>query len=236
MAIKKKQSKPTPKLWQDVVPASMLPKSRLRKPMKTVEIRISLPLLFQSVWLKKRIGKVPKKVWQTLFVLIALAIIGLGAYKTYVSPNTSILPIFTTDENSGDKPQPIHTGGTTPDYATIEPAGKSVKDLGGWVRVSPTTTNPVFAYADHIGNIPINVSQQPIPDEFGDDIPAQIDQLAIGYNANEKITVEGVTVHIGTSAKGPQSVIFTKDNLLILIKSAAKISNDEWAAYVSSLQ
>ena len=123
-----------------------------------------------------------------------------------------------------------------PDYATVLPEGKSIDDLGGWTRVSPSDRNAVFAYVDSIGEVQINVSQQPLPDAFDGDVDNQIAYLAKGYHADVKIDADGTDVYVGTSAKGPQSVIFTKNNLLILIKSSAKISTDDWAAYVSSMK
>jgi hypothetical protein len=125
----------------------------------------------------------------------------------------------------------------TPDYKTMLPAGKTIDQLGGWTRVSPSGTEPVYAYVDKIKGIQINVSQQPLPYEFDDDSTDQhIEELASGYNADQKMKVGGTTVYIGTSAKGPQSVIFTRDKILVLIKSLSAIDNNSWAAYISSLK
>ncbi len=123
----------------------------------------------------------------------------------------------------------------TPDYKTILPAGHSIKDYGGWTRVSPPKRDPVYAYVDHIGAIPINVSQQPIPKDFGDDPDSQVHDLAQGYGASNVIKVGSTTVYIGTSAKGPQSVIFIKSGLLVLIKASAAVSDKQWQEYIQSL-
>lgn len=124
----------------------------------------------------------------------------------------------------------------TPNYKTLLPAGKTIIQLGGWTRVSPSNSNPVYAFVDKIGDIPINVSQQPLPDNFKSDTNEQIASLAADFRAEEKITIGSTTVYLGTSAKGPQSAIFTKNNLLILIKSSVKINNDKWSSYINSLQ
>ena len=123
----------------------------------------------------------------------------------------------------------------TPDYVTLLPGEKTINDLGGWQRVSPAKTNPVFAYADKINGTPISVSQQPIPKDFKPDVDVQVADLAKDYDANQIITAGKLTVYVGTSHKGPQSVIFTKDNLLILIKSQAKLSDKAWGKYAKSL-
>jgi len=123
----------------------------------------------------------------------------------------------------------------SPDYQTILPQGKSINELGGWKRVSPPKNEPVYAYGDKIGDIAISVSQQPLPSSFETDTGGHIRELAKGYNATDKITAGSTNVYIGTSAKGPQSVIFTKADLLILIKSQKKIDQKEWSAYIAAL-
>lgn len=127
---------------------------------------------------------------------------------------------------------------STPKFDTLLPSEKSIEDLGGWTRVSPPDRDAVFAFSDSLDGTKVIVSQQPLPKEFqsGDKNEA-IEDLAKGYNANRFITATGNTkIYIGTSAKGPQSVIFTKRNLLILIKSQATITDDSWISYVNSLK
>ncbi|HEY8886579.1 MAG TPA: hypothetical protein VIM31_03735 [Candidatus Microsaccharimonas sp.] len=136
--------------------------------------------------------------------------------------------------------QATHQTGQTiiqnPGYATILPAGKSIVQLGGWVRVSPKNSTPVYAYADTIGTAAISVSEQPLPESFNSDSDTSVAELAKSYNATATITIGDTIVYIGSSAKGPQSVIFTKSNLLILIKSEKKIENAAWSTYAASLQ
>ncbi len=124
----------------------------------------------------------------------------------------------------------------TPDYSTVLPSGKSIESLGGWSRVSPPDKNPVYAYADKIGDVQIAISEQPLPDTFRSNISSSIEQLAKGYAATDKITVGSITAYIGTSGQGPQSVILTKNDLLILIKSTNKIDDTHWGNYINSLQ
>lgn len=121
------------------------------------------------------------------------------------------------------------------EYQTVLPKGKSISDLGGWKRVSPNEAAPVFAYTDTIDGVSINVSQQPLPQSFIGDTETQITELAKVYNANTKIDAGPVKVYIGSSSRGPQSVIFTKNSLLVLIKSDNNISDAAWANYVRAL-
>lgn len=122
-----------------------------------------------------------------------------------------------------------------PDYQTTLPKGKSITSLGGWKRISPPGKDPVFAYADTISGVPVSVSEQPLPEAFKQDVDGQVAELAKKFNATDAIDAGKTKVYIGTSSKGPQSVILTKNNVLILIKSQKKISDSAWAAYVGSL-
>lgn len=121
------------------------------------------------------------------------------------------------------------------EYQTVLPEGKSISDLGGWERISPPGSDPVFAYTDTIDDVPVSVSQQPLPASLQGSTDDQIDELAKKFNANNKITSGNTVVYVGTSAKGPQSAILTKNSLLILIKSQKKIDDSAWAAYAASL-
>lgn len=124
----------------------------------------------------------------------------------------------------------------TPSYQTVLPSGSSISKLGGWQKISPAGSTPVYAYADTIGKVAVTVSEQPLPDSFKSDVSGQVAELAKSYNATDTLDADGTKVYVGTSAKGPQSVILTKNNLLVLIKSQQKISDSAWITYAKSLQ
>ena len=190
---------------------------------KTLEIKITLPFLFRK--------RLTKKIILCIAIGALLITVGIIYLLVRQSEQKQIA-------SNGVETQitAINIGKGTPEYTTILPAEKTIESLGGWTRVSPPKANPVFAYLDTVNNTPINVSQQPLPEDFKDDISEKVESLAQEYGASQKITVEGVPVYIGTSAKGPQSVIFSKNDLLVLIKSSVEISNDHWAQYISSLR
>ena len=129
-----------------------------------------------------------------------------------------------------------HPAPGTPTYGTVLPSGKSIADLGGWSRVSPPNRDPVYAFTDKVDSVSVIVSQQPLPDDFKSDPDGSIEKLAKGFHADTKVEADGTTAFLGTSAKGPQSVIFKKDDLLILIKSDSKIDTAKWSHYISSLK
>jgi hypothetical protein len=122
-----------------------------------------------------------------------------------------------------------------PDFHAVLPTGKSITDLGGWKRISPPGNDPVFAYADNLRNVRIAVSQQPLPASFRSNVDANVSKLAKDYAATKKVSSGSTNIYIGTSYQGPQSVIFSKNDLLILIKSDQKIEDNAWAWYADQL-
>lgn len=127
------------------------------------------------------------------------------------------------------------TSTEVPGFATILPKNKSIDELGGWKRISPPNNDPVFAYTDKLDGVPISISQQPLPPAFKADAATQLAELAKKFNATTKLEADGTTIYLGTSAKGPQSVLFVKNDLLIMIKSQNKVSNGAWETYAKSL-
>lgn len=121
-------------------------------------------------------------------------------------------------------------------YQTVTPDGKPATSLGNWQRVSPKDREPAYAYIDSLDGVHISVTQQPLPEKFIEATDSQVAQLARDFNATQEIKASGVKVYVGTSAKGPQSALFIKNGLLILIKSQSKISDNAWARYAESLR
>lgn len=128
-----------------------------------------------------------------------------------------------------------NTGIETPDYQTLLPGGKTIEDLGNWRRISPKNNDPVYGYADRIDDTLICVSQQQLPKSFNGKVTSSIAELAKEYNAKDTIETDTTKIYIGTNASGPQSVIFTKEGLLVLIKSKSTINDTSWRDYVVDL-
>lgn len=186
----------------------------------------------------KKFNTISKKR-KRLIIIVAVIVLGVVGYILFSTMTRTITQQRKATEITQSK---NYTGATlqTPDYTTLLPAGKTIESLGGWTRVSPLNRNPVFAFIDTIDGKQIWVNQQPLPpalkDDKGNQDESQIVQLAQDSNKNDKITVGQTIVYIVTSAKGPQSVIFGKNNLLVLIKSSVALTNDQWAGYVSGLK
>ncbi|MBI3889035.1 hypothetical protein HY312_00450 [Candidatus Saccharibacteria bacterium] len=142
-----------------------------------------------------------------LIIVIALVIIGLLASSSKTSRQTT--PVDTpASKNTSDATPSSSPSEAVPTYKTVTPNNKSIDELGGWQRVSPSNSNPVFAYSDKIGAVEINVSQQPLPESFENNTESHVADLAKKFNATTKLDAGATKAWIGTSAKGPQSVIF----------------------------
>lgn len=166
-----------------------------------------------------------------LIALVVLALCLAAAWYFIGQHRANTHPGTTTSDSSG---APVLEKGK-PDYDTVVPKGRTAVSID-WTRVSPPDHNPVYTYVDTVDKATLNVSEQPIPDNFKSDQTTSIEQLASSYNATEKLTVGSVSVYIGTSSKGPQSVIFIKNNVLVLIKTDIGLTTDQWMSYISSLQ
>lgn len=177
---------------------------------------------FKKLLVQSRLAKNRKTSGLAAFVLLALVIAVVTTQQR----------VFTKEEaKESSQNQLIENV----EYQTILPAGKAIDTLGGWKQVSPDGQDPVYAYTDTLGGVSISVSQQPIPDAFIGNTARRVAELAKSYGATTELTAGDTLFFIGTSAKGPQSVIFTKNNLLIMIKSESQITNDAWISYVSGL-
>jgi len=179
--------------------------------------------------LLSRLAGLPKFVYAG--EVIAVLVAGFLLLHHSAPTENSTSNIKTTTQIKQEVPTPA-----TPKFETLLPAGKTIASLGGWYRLGPSTSQPAYAFVDNIGSVQIDVSEQLLPDSFKDNTAEAVNQFAQSNNATQKLTAAGTTVYIGTSAKGPQSIILTKNNLLILIKSAEKLTNDQWIAYINTLQ
>lgn len=122
------------------------------------------------------------------------------------------------------------------DFAAVSPAGESFASLGGLKPSYPDGNAPVYVFGDTIEDVPVNVSQQALPDTIKSDPATGVAEIAKNFNATNTLAAKDLTAYIGTSAKGPQSVIFVKGDTLVLIKSDNKISGPAWVAYIDSLR
>lgn len=174
---------------------------------------------------KLRLPKLPRKMYVAIVCVLVVGLVSTTVYRLTVktAPPKQETKAYTSNK--------LEKG--TPTYATLLPAGKTIESLGGWTRVSPPTSSPVYAFGDRVDGVAVIVSEQPLPDTLKN---GSLEEFAKAYSAEHKVTVSGTDIYIGTSAKGPQSAVLTKNNLLILIKTDSKMTDAQWANYVGSFK
>lgn len=165
-----------------------------------------------------RFKKPNKRLLTAAIIMVVLGISGVG------------FGIYQAHSSQAD------IGNATPNFTPLIPKGKTIEQLGGWQKLTPPSGDAFYVFVDSIGGVSVNVSQQRLPGKFKGDITNKMTDLARAYNANVKLDIDGTKVYIGTSAKGPQSVLFIKNDVLVLIKSWATISDADWTAYIKSLE
>lgn len=200
---------------------------------KTIEIKITLPALSSlSVRaLNNRIKSWPARTRRLRLAggaLVLVLLVGLAVFFGQRGDSSA------SAANGDVKTLPALTHANPP-YATILPAGKTIGDLGGWVRIPRAKGDAAYVYYDRLAGVPIRVSEQPLPASFKADTAASVAQLAQNSNANEKLSAGGTTTYIEDTSDGEQFVILAKSGLLILINSGSRVSTSDWAKYVSSL-
>lgn len=225
-----------PVVWQDIKPVNSAP--QINKTKKVGKFALFL-VSFKKPWIRlifvlknlHKIGskfkklKTRNKIIVSLSVIAILAVVGVFIIK----------PNFVDKQFKANGVKIEELAAKTPQFKTFLPEGKTIDELGGWHKLTPPNSSVVFVFLDKIDNVRIRVTQQTMPEDFLDDKNSQIEQLAKNFKADEKITVGDTAAYVGTNISGVQSVIFEKENTMILITSASKISNESWSKYIADL-
>ena len=191
-----------------------------------VEVSVNLTLPKPKIHFKKLSKKYRNstyaKVMSVIAVVIVLNIVAVSVIKKH---NNSAIKGASTGANGKS---------SSPDYKPVLPSGSAANTTSG--KLSYDSEKKVTSYTDKIGDSQITISEQPLPPDFKDNPDGRVEIFAKNANFNDLIQYNGGRAHIGTSIKGPQSVVFHKDGLLIFLKSDKKILNADWVKYINSLQ
>lgn len=118
-----------------------------------------------------------------------------------------------------------------PQFTILYPKGTSEENYDV-VRISPAESDPSYTYLDRFtedGAI-FRVTQQEIPSNFN------LEEAAVGFQATDVIQVDNNKIFHGFSEQGGiQSLLFIKEDKLVLIRSPQKFNDDLWANYYLSL-
>lgn len=138
--------------------------------------------------------------------------------------------------NKGKKtPSQVLAGHTaTPTFNTILPNDNISQTTSG--KIAFNTQRGVASYTDAINDVAITVSQQALPERFQKDPLGQLGKFAEDINAKDKMELDGATAYSGLSAKGPQTTVLIKNDLLVFITAEKKLDNDALRDYINSLK
>lgn len=94
----------------------------------------------------------------------------------------------------------------------------------------------VYSYTDLVVGVPITVSQQPLPSGEGS-AQSKIDNIATKLGAEQQIPTNSGTAYLQIDTKNNvHVVVFTKKDVLVLIRGTYPLPADAWAEYINSLQ
>lgn len=190
-----------------------------------VSINISIP----RINLKKPGFKIPPK----LISYKKHVIVGVAVIIVVTGATTALLFTKNNDKKATDTPGVLAENDQKANFAYSLPKGSS-EGLDGAVKFD--VQRKVVNYTDSIGGVAITISQQPLPEAFKQDTDAKVRKMAEDFSATKTIATANPTAYVGTSAKGPQTVIFSKKDLLVFIQSTKEIDDHDWAEYITSLQ
>jgi len=211
--------------------------SKQSSAVKDIEVHISFPNLLEFVRrTKQRMSKAASshlsiRQWSSGAIILFLFIFVVATQSIYKNDNGQ--PLGAKQAQASKAKAAVVSGGTQPSYPTVLPTGKTIAQLGGWGRVSPLDKNPVFAYSDTLSKTHIVVSEQPMPVNY----QGELSQIAKQFNATQKLTMaDGSVAFMATAAGGSQSIVTSKNDLLLLLRSSGSIANQVWVDYIGTLQ
>ena len=195
-----------------------------------VSINISIPK-FKKPDLRKKFSSLPPLPKNLTYKRL-----GIGSGALAIVLVIGVIAVSTRSDNK-------NTPGTTNvlsssdqkasfEYSLPTGAGSDVKPD----EVRYDAQKKVVNFTDSIGGVDITISQQPLPDDFKNDTAEKVKKLAEGFSATKTVTTANPTAYIGTSVKGPQTVIFSKKDLLVFIQSTKQIDDHDWAEYITNLK
>ncbi len=192
----------------------------------SVSIHISVPK-FKKLRFKQLRAKLPKSLTYKKLGVGSAALIGLlviGGVALNVRSNKG--------QGTNEAKGVLSASDQKASFDTLEPDEKTKNTTDQRYD----SQKKVVSYTDSIGGVTITISQQQLPGGFQEDTDNKVKKLAEDFSANKVLSTANPTAYLGTSAKGPQTVIFSKNGLLIFIQSTKEIDDHDWASYITGLK
>ena len=196
----------------------------------SVSINISVPK-FKKPQLKQLRDKLPKELPYKL-TYKKLGIGSAALIGVLIIGGVAINARSGKGSGSNDPKGVLSASDQNPAFTVLKPSDGAAKPSDNRYDGQ----KKVASYKDSIGGVEITISQQQLPGGFQDNTEEKVKKLAQDFSANEVLSTANPTAYLGTSIKGPQTVIFTKNGLLVFIQSTKGIDNHDWASYITSLK
>lgn len=220
-----------------------LPEEDLRK--VEVNIKLSLPKVnvarFKKAGrLKTIVGGVPKLAKLTklrigkkylalgsVSLILIMAGIVVGNKYLFSDKNEGAEVAGTSKTTASDVPEPT----SDPQFEIVKPQGRDLPKE----KIAYDSKRNFAKYEDDINGTPITVSQQPLPESFKADPAGGVAKLARDFGATEELVTEDTKMYYGIDEKGPQTLIFTKNGVLIFIATSKEVEKLSLQVYAGNL-
>lgn len=124
----------------------------------------------------------------------------------------------------------VNTMLASPNFHVLKPADNPT------VTLAPLKGDHAFSFDDKIAGIAVTVNQQPLPSDFKANPAQALADFAKTLQTTTKFGAGSVTAYTGKTARGEQTTVFVKNDLLLFITSKQSLSNDQLANYINLLR
>jgi len=194
--------------------------------------RLTLDRIRSAPKMLRRSG--PYKEFQKLSPKIRHTIVAGSIATVLVVPGFMLLQRNnSTGNDAKGEAGVLSAKSTKPSFSYVLPGGKS-ESLAGGIKFD--SDKGVVSFRDSIGGVAITVSQQRLPEGLRTETADKVRRLAEDFSAKEVISTSNPTAYLGTSSKGPQTVVFYKNETLVFIQSAKQIDKHDWSEYITRLR
>jgi hypothetical protein len=186
-----------------------------KKAHKSLSFEFSIPTLtLPKLRYKKKIV-----LFTILGLVIAISGLIYGIYNINQSSNVEV-----------SETKPVQTAPTFDTLGLTK--GQKTEKI-----VAYDEEKKVASYSDVIDGTEVTVSQQPLPDNFKTNSTKEVEKLAASFKATNAITAGKVTAYSGVASEtGTQTIVFTKNQLLIFILASKELTGKSIAKYITDLK
>lgn len=191
---------------------------------RAISIHISVPKFKKPILPKK----LPKGLTYKKLGFVA------GAFIVVVVVGVIATQIHSSKGNESGQTGVLGAKDERPNFDYLLPNGKvsdTTGNTGSFNKESKTVS-----YADSIGGVKIVIHQTPLADELKNDTEAKVKEIAEKNAFSKTLATANPTAYLGTSARGQQTVMFSKKSLLVFIQSEEGIDEHDWAEYITNLK